>query len=82
MTRGTGKREGRDSDWTSGDRQIRRETILGQGRIELNDETNFENNLASDLFGKFSGCYKPTPLKMNLILEIRLASKQMGKFLL
>ena len=30
----------------------------------------------------FSGCHKPTPLKMNLALEIRLASKQMGKFLL
>ena len=38
VTRGTGKREGRDSDWTSGDREIRRKTIFGQGRIELNDE--------------------------------------------
>ena len=38
--------------------------------------------LARDLFGKFSGCYKPTPLKMNLVLEIRLAPKQMGKLIL
>ena len=33
-------------------------------------------------FGEFSGCYKPTPLKMNLVLEIRLVPKEMGKFLL
>ena len=33
-------------------------------------------------FVKFSGCYKPTPLKMNLVLEIRLASKEVGKLLL
>ena len=32
-------------------------------------------------FGGFSGCYKPTPLKMNLVLEIRLASKQVGEIL-
>ena len=31
---------------------------------------------------EFSGCYKPTPLKMNPVLEIRLASKEMGKLLL
>ena len=30
----------------------------------------------------FSGCYKPTPLKINLVLEIRLASKQVGEVLL
>ena len=30
----------------------------------------------------FSGRYKPTPLKMNLVLEIRLAPEQMGKLLL
>ena len=39
--------------------------------------------LARDLIlVNFSGCHKPTPLKMNLVLEIWLASKQMGKFLL
>jgi hypothetical protein len=32
-------------------------------------------------FGGFSGCYKPTPLKMNLVLEIWLASKQVGEVL-
>ena len=31
--------------------------------------------LACDLIGKFSGCYKPTPLKMNLVLDIQLAPK-------
>ena len=31
---------------------------------------------------EFSGCYKSTPLKMNLVLEIRLVPKEMGKFLL
>jgi hypothetical protein len=31
--------------------------------------------LARDFRAKFSGCHKPTPLKMNLVLEIRLASK-------
>ena len=31
---------------------------------------------------EFLGCYKPTPLKMNLVLEIRLAPKEMGKLLL
>ena len=36
-----------------------------------------------DLFGRdFSGCYKPTPPKRNLILEIRLVPKEMGKLLL
>jgi len=45
-------------------------------------KNNFENNLARDLFCGFLGCYKPTPLKMNLVLEIRLASKQMGKLLI
>jgi hypothetical protein len=29
----------------------------------------------------FLGCYKPTPHKRNLVLEIRLVSKGMGKFL-
>ena len=33
-------------------------------------------------FGEFSGCYKPTPLKMNLVLEIRMAPKEVGKFVL
>jgi hypothetical protein len=28
---------------------------------------------------EFSGYYKPTPLKMNLVLEIRLVPKRMGK---
>ena len=43
---------------------------------------SFEKNLACDLFGEFfSGHYKPTPLKMNLVLEIRLASKQVGEVL-
>ena len=31
---------------------------------------------------EFSGCYKPTPLKRNLVLEIRLARKEVGKFFL
>jgi hypothetical protein len=30
---------------------------------------------------RFLGCYKPTPLKRNLVLEIRLVSKEMGKLL-
>ena len=30
---------------------------------------------------EFLGCYKPTPLKMNLVLEIRLVPKEMGKLL-
>ena len=33
-------------------------------------KNNFENNLARNLFCGFLGCYKPTPLKMNLVLEI------------
>ena len=45
-------------------------------------KNNFENNLVRDLFCGFSGCYKPTPLKMNLVLEIRLISKEVGKFFL
>ena len=31
---------------------------------------------------EFLGCYKPTPLKINLVLEIRLVPKDMGKLLL
>ena len=30
----------------------------------------------------FLGFYKATPLKINLVIEIRMAPKQMGKFLL
>ena len=41
-----------------------------------------KTTLAHDLLSEFSGCYKPTPLKMNLVLEIRLVPKQVGKLLL
>ena len=30
---------------------------------------------------KFLSCYKPTPLKMNIVLEIRLVPKEMGELL-
>ena len=54
------------------------------GKLGLGSESSSttKTNLAHDLLGEFLGCYKPTPLKMNLVLEIRLIPKQVGKFLL
>ena len=37
----------------------------GLGLTGLNDETSFESNLVSDLFGKFSGCYTKSVYKSN-----------------
>ena len=54
-----------------------------QKRFEIGDEKIFEKHFEQVIYlGEFSGCYKPTPLKMNLVLEIRLVSKEMGKLLL
>jgi hypothetical protein len=39
-------------------------------------------NLVGDLLGVKTWRYKPTPLKMNLILEIRLIPEQVGKLFL
>jgi hypothetical protein len=53
---------------------------------ELSAEKDFKTFLASDLIGdltrKIFGCYKPTSLKMNLVLEIQLVPEQMGKLFL
>jgi len=65
----------------SGDWEFGRGTIFE--RIELNDEKDFEMEFFSERFilDEFYGCYKPTPLKIILVLEIRLVSKEMGKLL-
>ena len=61
----------------SGDREIGRE------RSELNDEKVLRIIFsACFILVDFSRCHKPTPLKINLVLEIRLAPKQMGKLFL
>jgi hypothetical protein len=54
----------------------------GFGEIGLRRKDSKKIFLACDFFGKFSGRHKPTPLKMDLVLEIRLVPKQMGKLLL
>ena len=78
--------EGEQRDVTAGFRCLDR--VLGKiGRsggkmVRAQRRKTFETILARDLFRWILGCYKPTPLKMNLVLEIRLAPKQVGKFLL
>ena len=46
-----------------------------------NNQTNNQNYLFIITFPKFRilGCYKPTTLKMNLVLEIRRGQKQIGQ---
>ena len=52
-------------------------------RFELGDEKILKKHFKRVIYlGEFSGCYKPTPLKMNLVLEIQLVPKEMGKLLL
>jgi len=59
------------------------EGIRGLGMIELNDEKVLKIIFsACFILVDFSGCHKPTPLKMNLVLKIRLVPKEMGKLLL
>jgi len=68
-----GEKERRDSG---------RNRVSGQGkifgRIELNDEKNFEKLfLACDLIGKFSGCY--TMALNRAVTTCRLPLKTVGK---
>ena len=56
----------------SGDRSRR---VFGKLGLGFESSSTTKTNLAHDLLGEFSGCYKPTPLKMNLVLEIRLVPK-------
>ena len=55
---------------------------LWEFRVQGLSRAQRKTTLAHDLLSEFSGCYKPTPLKMNLVLEIRLVPKQVGKLLL
>ena len=64
------------------DRVVRKIGRSGGKVVRAQRRKTFEIILARDLFQWILGCYKPTPLKMNLVLEIRLAPKQMGKFFL
>ena len=78
--------EGEQRDVTVGfrcqDRVLRKIGRSGGKMVRAQRRKTFETILARDLFRWILGCYKPTPLKMNLVLEIRLTPKQMGEFFL